>query len=253
MDLKQCLFYESLRLFGGPLVSFHTRLQSEGAENIPAAGGALLVSNHRSLEDPMLIALTADRYVNFAAASFAFYFPVLKDLIKLAGLFPLNIAGGRESRRALSQAFQLLESGELVGIFPEGLYAISRPDKVDRITVFRTGFVRLALDARVPIIPTAVVGLEERKLPRVPGWLARPFVGDEAVADGVTWIYYRRARVRIGVPLDLSPFYDEPLTKELIDRISGKVRRIVIKLYNGEDRDRFLYGTRPFDLARDRV
>ncbi len=253
MDLKQSLFYESLRFFGGPFLSLHSRMQSEGAENIPTEGGALLVSNHRSLEDPMLIALAADRYVNFAAASFAFYFPVLKDLIKLAGIFPLNISGGRESRRALAQAYQLLEDGELVGIFPEGIYAISRPDKVDRITVFRTGFVRLALDARVPIIPTAVVGLEERKLPQVPGWLAQTFVGDEAVADGVAWIYYRRARVRIGVPVDLSPFYDEPLTKELIDRISGKIRRIVVKLYNGEDKGRFLYGTRPFDISRDRV
>jgi len=253
MDLKQSLFYESVRFFIGPFLSLHTRLQSEGAENVPAEGGALLISNHRSLEDPFLIALSVDRQINFAAASFAFYFPVVRELIGMMGIFPLSISGGRESRKSLSEALELLKAGELVGIFPEGIYAISAPDKVDRITVFRTGFVRLALDARVPVIPVAVVGLEERKLPRVPGWLAQPFVGNDAVREGVSWIYYRRARVRIGVPLDLSPFYEEPLTKELIDRISGKVRRVIIKLYNGEDRERFLYGTRPFDLARDRV
>jgi 1-acyl-sn-glycerol-3-phosphate acyltransferase len=253
MDLKQCLFYESVRFFAGPFISLHTRLQSEGAENVPPEGGVLLVSNHRSLEDPFLIALSVDRYINFAAASFAFYFPVLRDLIHLMGIFPLSISGGRESRKSLARALELLQAGEAVGIFPEGIHAISAPDKVDRITVFRTGFVRLAIEARVPVVPVAVVGLEERKLPRVPGWLAQPFVGNDAVREGVSWIYYRRARVRVGVPLDLSPFYEEPLTKELIDRISGKVRRVIIKLYNGEDKGRFLYGTRPFDLARDRV
>jgi 1-acyl-sn-glycerol-3-phosphate acyltransferase len=253
MDLKQGLFYESLRFFGGPFLSLHAHLQSEGAENIPAEGGALLVANHRSVEDPLLIALSVDRFINFAAASFAFYFPVLKDLIGMAGIFPLNISGGRESRIDLSGAGDLLDAGELVGIFPEGIYGISLPDKVNRITDFRTGFLRLALEARVPVIPIAVVGLQEKRLPHVPGWLAYPIVGDSVVADGVNWVYYKRARVRIGVPIDLSPFYDLTPTKELIDRISGKVRRIVIKLYNGEDQERFLYGTRPFDIARDRV
>jgi hypothetical protein len=43
------------------------------------------------------------------------------------------------------------------------------------------------------------------------------------------------------------------MTKVDFDRISGRLRRIVIKLYNGEDLDRFVYGTRSFDINKDRV
>ena len=67
------------------------------------------------------------------------------------------------------------------------------------------------------------------------------------------WTYYKRVRVKIGKPIDLSGYYDQELTKELIDRVSGKVRRIIIKLYDGEDLDRFLTGETPFDIFTDRV
>ena len=59
--------------------------------------------------------------------------------------------------------------------------------------------------------------------------------------------------MRVGKPLDLSPIYDGEPTKLDIDRISGRIRRIVEKLYNGEDLDRFVYGDRPFDVLRERV
>jgi len=59
--------------------------------------------------------------------------------------------------------------------------------------------------------------------------------------------------VRIGRPLDLSGYFDQDMTKEEIDQISGKVRRIIIKLYDGEDRERFVTGELPFDIAYDRV
>ena len=52
---------------------------------------------------------------------------------------------------------------------------------------------------------------------------------------------------------DLEGFMDEPLTKNAIDTLSGKLRRVVIKLYNGEDLDRFLTGKLPFDAYTDRV
>ena len=71
--------------------------------------------------------------------------------------------------------------------------------------------------------------------------------------NGVRRTYYRRVRVRIGRPIELHQYCDEKMTKELIDRISGKGRRIVIKLFNGEDLDRFLTGETPFDIFTDRV
>ncbi|MBU4302597.1 MAG: hypothetical protein KKE56_07560, partial [Actinobacteria bacterium] len=58
---------------------------------------------------------------------------------------------------------------------------------------------------------------------------------------------------RIGKPIDLSPYYDETMSKSLIDHIAGKIKRIVIKLYDGEELDRFLTGETPFDFVTDKA
>lgn len=253
MELKNKLFYESLRLFGGPFFSWHFRVKGEGTENVPAEGGALIVCNHRSLLDPPMLAWEVDRFVNFAAASYSFKIPGSAQLYRWAGAFPISISGGAASGSGMNRALELLKQGELVAIFPEGVESFVNPDRVKRIAEFKTGFVRLAWEARVPIIPAAVAAQEERKLPRLPGFLVEPFFPHEKASEGMAFISYRRVRVRVGKPLDLSPIYDGEPTKLDIDRISGRIRRIVEKLYNGEDLDRFIYGDRPFDVLRERV
>lgn len=253
MDVHQALSYELSKLLVAPFLSLKFHLRSEGKENVPEEEGALIVSNHRSLLDPLLIACVAERYINFAAGSFAFDIPVVGKVFSSWGVIPLNVFGGEKSKKDLEQAAELLRQGELVGVFPEGVHTLARPHRVAKVGNFRTGFARLALMAKVPLIPVAVVGEGERSLPRIPPALVEPFFDHPEFKGGVQWITYKRALVRIGKPIDLSPFHDEKMTKELIDRISGKVRRIVTKLYNGEDLDRFLKGEKPFDIAYDRV
>jgi 1-acyl-sn-glycerol-3-phosphate acyltransferase len=71
--------------------------------------------------------------------------------------------------------------------------------------------------------------------------------------EGIRFISYKGITCRIGCPIDLSPFYDEDYTKALMDRIAGRIRRIVIKLYDGEDLDKYLTGEKPFDFETDPV
>lgn len=253
MEASQYLFYESFKFFVGPWISLLTGLQSEGQENIPEDGCAMLISNHRSLLDPILIGHCIKRPIRFAAASYGWMVPIVKHFFEGMGYFPINIAGGRESRLGLAKAYQLLREGELVGIFPEGIEAMALPDKVNRIMAFKTGFVRVAVDAKARIVPVAVKGIEERKLPKIPGALVNPYVKSDLMTGGVELLVYRKARVIIGTPIKLEEYYDMPITKETIDRISGKLRRIVMKLYDGEDLDRFLYGRKEFNIRKDRV
>jgi 1-acyl-sn-glycerol-3-phosphate acyltransferase len=253
VNVYQILVYNSSRWLLGPVVARMVRLKCDGAENIPVEGGALIVSNHRSLMDPISVGMCIDRHINFAAGSFAFNVPLVGNAFKAWGAIPLNVFGGEKSKKDLDAAVELLEQGELVGVFPEGVHTLARPHRVSKIQTFRTGFARVALRARVPIIPVAVVGLGERNLPTVPYPLVKPFFDHPDFKNGVQWIYYRRVRVRIGKPLDLSELYEEEMTKSLIDQVSGKVRRVIIKLYNGEELDRFLTGEKPFDIAYDRV
>ncbi len=247
------IFYETMRAVLGPLVDLHYRIKAEGAWNIPDAGPALLVCNHRSLLDPVVIAYSVDRFINFAEASYGFQIPLVKQFSELAGAFPLSIYGGKESDENIATAGRLFEEGELVGIFPEGVQSFFNPDRVSKIANFKTGFAKLALENRVPVIPIAVVADEEKELPKIPGFIVGSYVRVPGAKDGVRLITYHGVKCRIGRPIELDEYYDEPITKALIDRVAGRVRRIVIKLYDGEELDRFMTGEKPFDFVRDRV
>lgn len=254
MNVYQALTYETLRLLIGPAVSVMLRIRGEGMENVPAEGGALIVSNHRNpVIDPGSIAYLVERPINFVAASVAFALPGVGQLFKAVGARPMDVMGGERSKENLQDAVDLIEDGELVGVFPEGVHTIAHPHSVSKIRNFRTGFARIALKARAPLIPVAVIGRQERNLPTIPPWLVKPFFDHPEFQQGVQWTYYKRVQVRIGKPLDLSGYYDQEMSREEISQISGKVRRIIIKLYNGEDLDRFLTGELPFDIAYDRV
>lgn len=253
MDVKNMLFYEAARLLVGPMLDWHYHIDREGEYNIPEAGAALVISNHRSLLDPVVVGFSIDRFVNFAAASYSFKMPIVKQLYSMAGAFPLSIYGGKESDRNINRAEELLKQGELVGIFPEGVQSFFNPHRVTRIATFKTGFAKLALEAKVPVIPCAVVAEEEKELPKIPGFLVSSYVKLDDASEGIRFITYKDVRCRIGRPIDLTPFYDEQPTKALIDRIAGRIRRIVIKLYDGEGLDKFMTGEEPFDFVTDEV
>lgn len=254
MDGYQQLIYNSSRWTFGPLLSLLIRLKCEGQENIPQEGGALVVANHRNpFLDPFAMAVKIARPVNFMAASVFFSLPVVGRVYHAWGAVPLEISGGEKSRRCLENAVSLLEEGELVGMFPEGVHTIANTRKVHKIRTFKTGFVRIALLARAPVVPVALIGRGERTLARFPPSMVKPFFDHPDFEDGAEIRYYKRLLVRIGKPLDLSGFYDEEATSQLISHINGKVRQIVIKLYNGDDLDRFMTGEEPFDIASNKV
>ena len=254
MNVYQLLVYNASIITLGPVVRRLLKMKCEGAENVPDEGGALIVANHRNpILDPMSVALNVERPINFVAASVAFKLPVVSQLFRAWGALPLDVFGGSKSAEGMKVAVDLLRDGELVGVFPEGVHTIAHLKSVAKIRTFRTGFARIALTAKVPIVPAAVIGTGERNLPRIPPALVKPFFDHPEFQRGVQWTYYKRVRVRIGRPIDLSGYYDEEMTKALIDQISGKVRRVIIKLYDGEDLDRFLTGEKPFDIVTDRV
>lgn len=254
MDVYQQLAYNSARWTFGPLLSFLIRLKCEGHDNIPAEGGALVTANHRNpFLDPFAMAVKITRPINFMAASVFFRLPVVGRVYHAWGAVPLEISGGEKSRKCLDDAVALLEEGELVGMFPEGVHTIANVRKTHKVRSFKTGFARLALLARVPIVPVALIGRGERTLASFPPSIVKPFFDHPDYEDGAEIRYYKRLLIRIGRPLDISGFYGDKITGRLTSDISGRVRRVIMKLYNGEDLDRLMTGEEPFDLAADDV
>lgn len=254
MDVYQQLAYNTCRWTLGPVLTVLIRLKCEGKDNIPPKGGALVVANHRNpILDPCAMAVKIERPLNFMAASVFFELPVVGHVYRAWGAVPLELGGGEKSRECLNQAVTLLDEGELVGMFPEGVHTIANTRRVHKIRTFRTGFARIALQAQVPIIPVALIGRGERTLVRFPPSMVKPFFDHPDFVRGAELGYYKKLTIRIGRPLDISEYYEREATSQLISHISGKVRRIVTKLYNGDDLDRFFTGEEPFDMVSDRV
>ena len=142
-----------------PIAQKWFRVEVRGAENIPSAGGALVVSNHSGTVplDGMMTAVTirdhTGRHLRPLGADLVFRLPVISSLARKGGA---TLACNEDAERMLS-------GGELVGVWPEGFKGIGKPfsERYKLQRFGRGGFVSAALRTGVPIIPTSVVGAEE--------------------------------------------------------------------------------------------
>ena len=125
----------------------------EGQENVPRTGGAILAINHVSYLDFAITgtaALPAGRFVRFMAKKEIFDNKVAGPLMR--GMHHINVDRSNGSASFVA-ALRALKSGEIVGIFPEGTISTSF-----EIKGLKSGAVRLAMGAGVPVIPTIVWG-----------------------------------------------------------------------------------------------
>jgi 1-acyl-sn-glycerol-3-phosphate acyltransferase len=137
------------------LFSFlRVRRTVDGAEHIPDDGGAVIAMTHFGYLEFALIAYTIWRHdkrrVRFLATSSAFRNPIVGGLLYRLGQIPVDRSAGSA---AYESAVAALQSGSLVGIFPE-----AGIDPSFTVRELKTGAVRLASEASVPLIPVALWG-----------------------------------------------------------------------------------------------
>ncbi len=145
-----------LRFASWALVHSIYRVEVSDLEKIPDEGPALLVSNHVSFVDALVIGGLIRRPVRFVMYYKIYNWPILRWIFKTAKAIP--IASAREDRELLKDAFdriqQELEDGQLVCIFPEG--AITRDGEVQ---IFKSGVEQILARTPVNVIPMALNGL----------------------------------------------------------------------------------------------
>lgn len=130
------------------------RIRVEGGDRIPLHGGALLVSNHVSFADALLIGCVTPRFVHFLMWQKIFDAPGLTPLFRTLHAIPIRLEKGGAATSALEAARAALASGRLVGIFPEG--SITRTGNVER---FARGYSHITDGTGAPIIPIHISGL----------------------------------------------------------------------------------------------
>lgn len=183
------MLYWFLKKFAlGPLLWVIFRPWVRGLENIPETGPAILASNHLSFSDSVFLPLVVKRRITFPAKSEYFTGRGIRGRLTAMffrgiGQIPMDRSGGRASMAGLQRGLEVLNRGELFGIYPEGTRS---PD--GKLYKGKTGVARLALAAGVPVIPVAMIGTDTMQPP------------------GRTLPKVMRPGIRIGEPLDFSRY-----------------------------------------------
>ena len=145
-----------LRFLAWLLIHTLHRVKGVNLERIPAHGGALLVCNHVSYVDALVIMAVSARPIRFVVDHGIFGMTLLGWLFKTAGAIPIapaSVAPG-QAEQAYAVIAQALADGDLVCIFPEG--QLTRTGEVD---AFKGGIAKIAAQTAVPVIPMALCGL----------------------------------------------------------------------------------------------
>lgn len=227
-------FMEILRPFFQFLYHVYFRVETRGIESIPPKGPAILVANHSGAlpYDGAMIHMAAfneheaGRTVRFLVEDFVFKTPLLCGFVKRTG----------GVRACHENATILLNRGQLIVVFPEGVKGVSKSyDERYRLQRFgRGGYVRLAMRTGVPIIPVAVIGAEEIH-PII--WKSRVF----AEPIGVPFIPFTptfpwlgplglvplpsKWRIVFGKPVPFDRFRAQDAENdELVEKVSNRIR-----------------------------
>lgn len=139
-------------------------LTVEGLEHIDPEKPGLLVSNHQSYLDPLLLAVRMTRPVSYIARDSLFRVPGIGWILRNTYVMPISRTAARAA--SIRAALQRLEQGFLVGIFPEGTRS------ADSVSEFRPGVAAVLKRSDVPVYPVGIAGASA-VWPRG-GWFIRP-------------------------------------------------------------------------------
>jgi 1-acyl-sn-glycerol-3-phosphate acyltransferase len=205
----------------GPVLKGIFRPYAEGTEHVPEEGPAILASNHLSYSDWLFMPLVIPRRVTFVAKAEYFTGRGLKGWLQRsffsgAGQVPIDRSSGSAAAGAIATGLRVLGKGELFGIYPEGTRSHD-----GRLYRGRTGVARMALDARAPVIPVAVVGT------------------DVVAPPGKIYGRYVRPHVKFGEPLDFSRYQGMQDDRYVLRSITDEIMYEIMTLSGQEYVDKY--------------
>jgi 1-acyl-sn-glycerol-3-phosphate acyltransferase len=141
-------------MIAGILMRVVFDLKVRGKSNLPRTGGVLVISNHQSFLDPVVLAVMFDRPFAFLADAYLFKFKPFAWLIRKLNAFPIRTGQGDVG--AMKETIRLLQSGQVLNVYPEGHRT---PD--GRLHKIEGGVALVIRRAKVPVLPAIIVGAYE--------------------------------------------------------------------------------------------
>ncbi|HTQ38657.1 MAG TPA: lysophospholipid acyltransferase family protein [Pirellulales bacterium] len=197
-SLPKRLWYDFLRVVCRLVGVSFFRIRVFNRQYAPQTGGVLVVSNHQSHFDPILVGLSIDRRLNYVARDTLFWFAPFRWLINSLDAIPIDREG--IGLGGLKESLKRLKAGEMLLIFPEGTR--TRDGEVGQL---KPGFLALARRSKVPLLPMAIDGAYDAwpKRRPLPGLsvihvrFAQPLLPDEmAQLDDVSLLTEVDRRIR---------------------------------------------------------
>ncbi|MEG3845789.1 lysophospholipid acyltransferase family protein [Microcoleus sp. herbarium19] len=188
------------------LAALGTQMFLHREDRIPQETPVLVVSNHRSFLDPLVLTAALGRSIRFACHHYMGQVPVVRELVTSFGAFPLEAPEHRQ-QHFFEQATALLQNREMVGVFPEGAEPMVKLTVPNAVGKFQRGFAHLALRAPVrdlAVLPVAISAFEEQSVrSAIPLKLLSLFDPSEPLFDRAGWhpvIVYKRVNILVGRP-----------------------------------------------------
>jgi len=145
------LFFAMVRKFAKPLIKTIFSVQIEGLENIPDSGSAIMLVNHCSFLDSVILGVFPKRYIWFMAKNSQYKGAFLFWFLRLGRSFPVRRYN--TDIQAVRNAIRIVQQGHILGIFPEGERSWD-----GRMLPFKEGTMRLVLALGKPIVPVGISG-----------------------------------------------------------------------------------------------
>lgn len=208
-DREAGQFYTAAKAVLVPTFKFLWKMTTEGLDNVPTSGPAIIAPNHISVLDSFFVPAVLRRRITYVGKAEYMDDWKTKYVFPAIGMIPIDRAGGDSSTKALDAATRVLEAGELFGIYPEG----TRSRDARYLHKGHTGIARLALRTGAPIVPVGIIGSDaiqppDAKMPKV----------------------FRRVHLRFGRPITVDRYADRNddhlLCRQITDEVMYEIRNL---------------------------
>lgn len=189
------MLYSFARALLIPIFLFFYNYRVTGSDNVPKEGGYIVCANHVSAIDPIFVGISLRKRMYFMAKSELFKNIFMRTLMNGLGAFPIK--RGEADIRSIKTSLKLLGSGKVLGLFPEGTR-----NKTSEV-VAEPGIAMLAVKSKVPVLPVAIIS---------------------------SYKFFKRTKVIIGKPIELTEYHNRKLLNEDYLKISLDIMNIINEL-----------------------
>jgi 1-acyl-sn-glycerol-3-phosphate acyltransferase len=201
-QLHRTLLYSLCQIICHVVTTVMFDLKVTGKHHVPPTGGVLLLPNHQSYLDPVLVGVQLRRPLSFLAKSQLFENPALSWLIRSLNAFPVRLGAGDVG--ALRETISRLKEGHIMTVFPEGTRTLT-----GEMGEIQPGFALIVRKTEAPIIPVAIDG------------------SFDAWRPGTAIFKPHRIRVKYGQPLDVSGLK----AAEIVLLVDQKLRELMAEIH----------------------